>query len=155
MFRAGRYTPARAINYHSLAIADAYLVLVRLQRAGLLNLRGYSTEPDCWVTIGRYDLKPDMYVELERPDGEVQKLWLEIDMGSEGQRQIKGKFERYWKALNAASEDEWPVFPLVLFIGVDAYRAQELQWLLDKEPAEMRELFHIVEADKFGSLFQD
>lgn len=145
MFKDGRWAPARAVSYHSLAITDCYLALVRLERARRLHIRGFTTEPDCHVTIGRYLLKPDLYAELERLDGSNRiRLMLEIDMGTQGQRQITEKFVRYWNAYNAASEDEWPpTGQFVLFVAVDEQRAEELRWLLEKGKPEQRALFRI------------
>lgn len=154
MYRTGRYAPWRAINYHALGIADAYIALVKLERAGSLKIVGFSTEPDCWVTIGRRELKPDFYVELARPGVEgIIKLWLEYDTGSEGQRQIKEKFERYWNAYNEADDSEYPVFPLVVFVAVDDYRTQELRWLLEQGTKDARQLFRILSAADFAASF--
>lgn len=151
LYRSGRYIPARAINYHSLAIVEAFEALVMRSRAGQFEIAGYSTEPDCHITIERYELKPDLYIELRRL-GAATKLWLEVDMGSQGQGQIKGKFERYWKAYNAVHGDEWPIWPKVLFVAVDAERASELQWLLGQGVAEAQELFEITTLDKLSTL---
>ena len=68
MFFTGRFTPARTIRYHSLAIVDCVVTLKQAERAGRLSVVGLSSEPDCWVTIGRDELKPDLYVELVRGD---------------------------------------------------------------------------------------
>src|SRR3954447_17203603 len=48
MFFEGRYSPARSVDYHALAILDSYIVLRRLELAGRLSIVGLSTEPDCW-----------------------------------------------------------------------------------------------------------
>lgn len=143
LYRAGRYIPARAINYHSLAIVEAFETLTMRSRAGNFGIAGYTTEPDCHVTIGSYELKPDLYVELERPGGSA-RFWLEIDMGSQGQAQIKGKFQRYWHAYNSVSADDWQgAFPLVMFVAVDKERAAELSWLLKQGPTEAAVLFRV------------
>lgn len=113
-------------------------------RAGEFTIAGYTTEPDCHVTIGRYELKPDLYVELERPGGSA-RFWLEIDMGSQGQAQIKGKFQRYWRAYDSINADDWPgAYPQVLFVAVDKERAAELAWLLKQGPDEAVPLFRIM-----------
>lgn len=152
LYRTGRYMPGRAVNYHSLAIVEAYIELRRKERAGQFKIAGITTEPDCWVTIGRYELKPDLYVELAIAGGAIRKYWFEIDMGTEGQRQLKDKFQRYWQAFNAADPDEWSVFPLVLFIGTDAERAAELAWLLQQGPAEAQTIFRIASPDSYAHM---
>jgi hypothetical protein len=143
LHREGRYIPARAIRYHSLAIADCYVALVELERAGRLRILGYSNEPDCHRTIGRYELKPDLYAELSRPNGGSIRLMFEIDMGSQGQRQITDKFARYWGAYKAAEPSEWPDDQYVLFVAVDDERQRELRWLLEKGNREQQALFRL------------
>lgn len=148
MFREGRYNPARAINYHSLAIAGCYVGVVQLEQQGLLHIRGYTTEPDCHVTIKagvrEYQLKPDLYLELERQDGSNQlRVMVEIDMGTQGQRQIIDKFARYWGAHTAASDAEWPANQFVFFVAVDDHRAEELRWMLAKGSPEQRVIFRV------------
>lgn len=154
LFRDGRYIPMRSVNYHTLAIVDAYMILHRLHVGGQLSIRGFSTEPDCWATIAGHELKPDLFIDIEQRDGRGQlKLWLEVDMGSEGQRQIKDKFRRYWLAHGQADAEEWPTFPGIVFVAVDEYRARELLWLLEQGPEEGRRLFRITTLEKFGEFF--
>lgn len=155
LFFEGRYIPARTINYHTLAIVDAYLELHRLYVAGRIVIVGFSTEPDSWVTIDRYQLMPDLYVELERPQdpGNRLKIWFEVDMGSEGQRQIKAKLERYWNAYNAADSQQWPVFPVVMFAAADEYRARELSWLIEQGPADAQALFRVTTIEELSEGF--
>lgn len=149
----GRYQPARAVNYHSLAIADCYVTLRQLQAADVLSIAGYSTEPDCWATVGGVELRPDMYVDIAKRDGDRLKLFLEIDMGSEAQRQLRGKLEAYWRAYQDADVTAWPVFPRVLWVGVDDERATELSWLIEQGPKDAQGLFAVTTRDKLYSLF--
>lgn len=95
----GRFSPPRSVNYHALAVLDSYIIIRRLEQAGRHSVLGFSTEPDCWMRVGGDELKPDLYVELKRPAGDL-RLWLEVDMATEGQRQIRDKLDRYWRAYN-------------------------------------------------------
>lgn len=157
----GRWRPMRSVSHHSLAIADAFVTIKRLEQDGVLTVNVYSTEPDCHVTIGRHELKPDMYLELARPGEEPVPFWLEIDMGSEGQRQLKDKFARYWLAWDSESEKGWTVryrktefeqvwntFPLILLVAVDDERKRELRWLLEKGSKEQQRLFRLTTLDE-------
>lgn len=148
----GRYRPARAVNFHSLAIADTYLAIDRLASDGLLSIKGYSTEPDCWQVIANNELKPDLYVELQRSDGSQAKYWLEVDMGTEGQRQVKDKLNRYWNAYNAVNSEEWPVWPLVVWVAVDDIRARELEWTLGQGSDAAKALFRITTIESLPTL---
>lgn len=142
--------PVRAVNYHSLAIGDAFITIIKLARAGRLELVGYSTEPDCWLTIGRHELKPDLFTELARPGGQPVPFWFEIDMGTEGQRHLKEKFVRYWQASKDASSDIMPVWPIVVLVAVDDDRRQELRWLLEQGNPEQRKLFRLTTLAELG-----
>jgi hypothetical protein len=146
----GRWIPARAVRFHSLAIADCYVVLVRLARQGRLKLLGYTTEPECHIELRGYSLKPDLYVEVSKPDGsKTLRIMVEVDMATQGQRQILEKFLRYWRAREAADETEWPGNQIVAFIAIDDERAQELRWLREKGDKEQRELFLIKTLPEF------
>lgn len=153
LYRSGRYTPLRSINYHSLAIVDSYLHFNEAAHKNNLVIRGFSTEPDCWATIGNHELKPDMFIEIARPAVDTRtKIWLEVDMGTEGQRQIKDKLERYWHAFNEADTEQWPVFPFIWFLCVDAYRVRELRWIGEQGPKEAQQLFRFMEISELPTV---
>jgi hypothetical protein len=143
MHHTGRYQPARAVSYHTVEIAECFVALKRLERESQLAVMGFSTEPDCWRVIGGTELKPDMFVELAYRDGRTEQLWIEVDMGTEGQKQLKGKLEAYWRAYNDADVNQVPVFPRVIWVGVDDERAKELRWLIGQGPQDARRLFAV------------
>jgi hypothetical protein len=144
LYRDGRWIPGRAINFHSLAIADCHVMLNRLAKLERLRIVGFMTEPDCHVTIGKHELKPDYYAELTRPDGSsLINFMFEIDMGSQGKRQITEKLIRYWGAYNEAELSVWPTHQFVIFIAVDDQRAGELRWLLSKGDENQRSIFKV------------
>jgi hypothetical protein len=150
LYREGRYRPRRAIDYHALAIADIYIAALELERTGKLEIVGYSNEPDCHITISGYQLKPDLYLEIRRAQHTV-KIFIEADMGTEGQRHLKEKVLRYWRAYEAADETEWPEFPMIVFVAVDDYRVQELKWLLLQGPKEAQPLFRVFSMAEFST----
>jgi len=155
----GRYQPARAIRPHTLAIADVYVSLVELERAGRLKVLGYSTEPDCHLDITgngtTYYLRPDLFVDLVRLDGTHMPRFIEVDMASQGQRQITEKLSRYWHAYEVADAKQWEAATLVWFIAVDDARAEELRWLLSRGDAEQRSLFRVMTREEMvGALSQ-
>lgn len=154
LFHTGRFNPARAINYHSLAIADSFVILKRLERSGRFDITGMSTEPDCHVSVGRYDLTPDMALDIATHDGSRIRLWLEVDMATETQTQLKAKLERYWKAYNEADVAVWPIFPKIIFVAVDEQRAKELRWLISQGSIEAQSLFDVCTRATLARIFQ-
>lgn len=151
--RIGRYIPMRAVNFHSLAIADSYIQLLRLHHKSLITITGYLTEPDCWVAFGRHELKPDLFVEYAGTAGPHSKMWLEVDLASEGPRQIREKLERYWFAFNAADDEQWPVFPVVIWVAIDDERAAELKWILEQGPKNAQQLFRVCTIATLSTVF--
>lgn len=149
----GRYVPARAVNYHALGIADCFIRLRRLERAGLLTIVGVSTEPDCWAYVGGQELRPDMYLELELGQRGRHKVWLEYDAATETQKQLRGKLEAYWRAFRDYSEADtelWPVIPQTVFVAVDDERVRELTWLISEMAEEARQQKLVIATSREG-----
>lgn len=153
--REGRYYPLRSVNYHTLAIVDSYVELLKAERKGNIHIVGLLTEPDSWRNIAGADLRPDMHVEIEQSSRQRStSLWLEIDMGTERPKAIGEKLARYWHAYSHVTEDVLPVFPLVLFLALDDARAKELRWVIERGPEEARALFMVSTINEFcGLLF--
>jgi hypothetical protein len=152
MYFTGRFTSARTIRYHSLAIVDCVVTLKQAERAGRLSIVRLSSEPDCWVTVGRDELKPDLYVELVRGDRR-SRIWFEVDLGTENQGQLRGKLERYRRAYEASDDKTWPVYPLVLWVAIDAERETELKWIISGMREDARPLFHVATMEGLPQFF--
>lgn len=145
--------PYRSVHYHTLAIADAFIGLKRLEREGTIEVIGVATEPDTWRVIAGADLRPDLYVELGIPSKRMSiSLWIEIDMGTERQKQLKEKLARYWHAYQHATAEDMAVYPRVLFLVPDDERLKEINWLINSGPEEARELFRVQKQDCFPQL---
>ena len=147
------YRPARTISFHTLEIANTFVQLIRLERAGKLKVAACSTEPDCWLTISGYELKPDMYVEVMQASGQVVKLFYEIDLGSEGERQIRGKLTAYVNAYNHVDVERYPSWPRTLWIACDQLRAIQLQRFISQLPPDNQGLFKVCIRDSLADLF--
>lgn len=140
----GRWWPAKAVNHHKLAIADCYVLLRRLEAAGRLKIVDFANEPYCHVTIGGELLKPDFVAELSRPgSGDSIRFMYEIDMATQGQRQITDKLLRYWKAYSAGDRAAWPQSQLVLFLAVHERRAEELRQLIGRGDKQQQTIFRV------------
>lgn len=162
-YNVERYRPARTINNHSLAIADTYLVFKRLEVEQRLTLLGMSSEPDCWLKVGPYELKPDLFFDLVQHDDEDKPrvIWLEVDLGTEGQRHVKDKLLRYWNAYEhnkyqreqAHDPTALAQFPWVLWVATDEPRVRELRWIISRIPEEARNRFRVTTMEKLPALF--
>lgn len=131
-----KYNPRRALNFHALAVADAYVAIKRLEYEGKLRINYLHLEPDCHETIRGVRLTPDMAVEVVA-GGYAYTWWLEVDMGTERHKQIKDKLDRYWRAFQAVEGRE--AWPQVLFLVPDHERRRDIEYVLNREPAERKE----------------
>jgi hypothetical protein len=145
--------PYRSIHPHTLAIADAAIGLKRLERDGSIEIVGLATEPDTWQVIAGADLRPDLHVELGIPSrGMSVSLWIEVDMGTERQKQLKDNLARYMHAYEHVTEADMSVFPRILFLVPDDERLKELNSLINSGPAEAKDLFRVQRQDSFPQL---
>ncbi len=156
----GRHRPVRAVDLHRLAIADTFLIFKRLEWDGQLELVGMSNEPDCWMTIGSYELHPDLLLDVKQRSGAQRWIWFEVDRATESDRHTKEKLNRYWQAaLHNAYEREQgtttalKAFPVVVWATIDEARARVLKWLISQMPDEAQRLFRVTTMEKLPALF--
>jgi hypothetical protein len=148
--KGGGYRPLRAIDLHTLTIAECFAALKRLERQGVLTVIAYEADPASRRTVGNILLTPDAYVELGLQALKLKyRLWLEIDRDTENAETIKGKCVRYWRAFQAWDED---VFPYVVFVVPDAARQHELERVIAGGPDEAQALFQVYQLDNFGEV---
>lgn len=152
---AGRekaYWAFRAVDYHTLAIADVYVELLELERAGKIRIRGRVSEPETLTVIAGVELRPDMFVEVDDlVNGRTVTLWVEVDMGTERMSVIRKKLADYWHAYQNA--DESRVFPQVLFLAPDDDRAKQLRFTIEQGSEEAQALFVVSKVNEFGGLY--
>lgn len=143
-----RYTPARATNEHTLAIADVYIAFVELERGGYLRILSYSTEPDCHIDVAgerqTFYLRPDLYIEWVRSGDTVpSRRYVEVDMGTQWKARITRKCQNYWGAYQVSDDSAWPDELLVLFATTDDTRATELRRFIRLQPEDSRGLYRV------------
>lgn len=136
--------------HHTIAIAQTFLSVKRLEREGLLEVVGYATEPDSWATVAGAELRPDLHIELSIPSKRVNvTFFVEVDLGTERQKQLKEKMSRYIHAWQHSDESDLETFPVVLFLVPNEERLKEIQWLIGREDEEVRDLFMVRIQDTF------
>jgi hypothetical protein len=139
--RHGHYWAPRAVNLHSLAIADCYVILREAERAGGLRLLTFTTEPECHVAVGPVTLTPDAYVEvIDERNGLKFAYFLEVDRGTERVEKIKDKCVRYWQAFQLWDQE---FFPQVLFVVPDQHRVAKIGQIINAGPEAAKPLFHV------------
>jgi hypothetical protein len=137
--KPGDYWAPRAVNLHTLAVADCYVQLRRVERCAALEVIHFITEPECHRAVGNFLLTPDAYVELgNRADRVKYSYFLEVDRGTEHVNTIQEKCSRYGQAYRLWQDD---YFPIVMFIVPDRRRAQAIERVVAREPSHTRALF--------------
>ncbi|MDQ0825389.1 hypothetical protein QFZ60_001562 [Arthrobacter sp. B2I5] len=146
LFTRKRWPGLYAVNYHSLAIMDAYLSVLNLERQGLGTISSYLTEPETHSVIAGQDLRPDLHIEFAVEGKGTLGLYIEVDLATERRKQLTEKMERYFQAWKHA---ELESFPLIVFLVPDEYRRAEVQRIVNGGGEEWVQLFHVHVQDKF------
>ncbi|MBB4910597.1 replication-relaxation family protein [Actinophytocola algeriensis] len=139
--KPGAFWAPRAINLHSLGIADCFVAFKQAEQRDELVLLEFITEPECHASVGPVQLTPDARFEVgDRARGVRIAYWLELDRGTEHRSVIAEKCSRYWKALHNWQQE---VFPTVLFVTPDLQRAQQLAQTAHGGPVGSQALFKV------------
>ncbi|MFC5290924.1 replication-relaxation family protein [Actinokineospora guangxiensis] len=137
--KPGHYWAPRAVNLHTLAIADCFAALKQADQAGGLRLLTFTTEPDCHTSVGAVSLTPDAYVEVGDPVARLKRsFWLEIDQGTEHADKIRDKCLRYWQGYQRWNE---AYYPSVVFVVPDARRRAQVERVIGGGPEEAQSSF--------------
>ena len=111
------WQPSAAFAAHTLGIVDIYVDLVDQERAGRIELIGFTPEPEAWRTftwqMKSVTLKPDASA-IVNVDGVEHCHFIELDLGTESMTIIENKISRYLDYYR--SGPDLAVFPQVLFL---------------------------------------
>ena len=133
LYYSGRRGVSTVVNNHSLAILDVYLLLKEAERDKQLKIFNYATEPDSHLTLGGVELKPDMYIDVGvRATNLRRACFLEIDLGTERQKQVLEQATAYKLAYQSRGDYPLDVYPTVLFLASSAERATEIEYWLKR-----------------------
>lgn len=139
--RPGRHWAPRAVNLHTLAIADCFAALKRAEQAGELEVIRYETEPACHRSVGSVSLLPDLFIEVGcRARGTKVAAWLEVDRATEADDDIQDKCVRYWRAYQLWQE---AFYPTVVFVVPDERRVRQVRRVVESGPVDARKLFEV------------
>jgi hypothetical protein len=145
--RSGAYWATRAVNLHTLAIADCFVMLKVAEQHGTLAVIGFVTEPDRHRSVGGVELTPDAYAEVGHYSPQVKLgYFLEADRRTEHAGVIREKCVRYYRAYQ-----NWPQesFPYVQFVVQDKKRQREIERVIAGGPDEAQALFRVCTIDGF------
>lgn len=131
LFNDGTYKRSRQVKYHQLLLADAFLAVAAMQHQQALTINYAATGDDAAHIFGDIEIRPDMRLVLAKPDGSPSYIWLEVDMATEGRKQIQDKLARTWQGMRMTDPDEYPAAPVAVWLACDEERAKELRYIID------------------------
>jgi hypothetical protein len=116
------WTPGSLFLAHTLAVAELYVRLRGVERAGHLELSAFSAEPASWQrTPSLGTIKPDAYTLLAYGDIE-DAWWIEVDQATESRATLRRKLSLYLLAAQAGVTGPDGVLPRVLVTVPDERR---------------------------------
>jgi hypothetical protein len=150
--KGGGYRPLRAVDLHTLTIAECYVQLKALEQAGQLAVITYQPEPGSHLTVEGTHLTPDALVEIGvHLRRRKYAFWLEIDRDTENPEIIRDKCTRYWRAYQAWDGD---VFPWAVFVVPDQARQREIARVIAGGPEAAQPLFKVALLDKLAEVIR-
>jgi hypothetical protein len=149
--------PSQMFLTHTLAIAEARVILEEAARDDLIELLAVTTEPSNWRTFqGRssvvHMLKPDLHAITAT--GEFEDHWfIEIDNGTESLPTVLNKcvvYQRYFET--GREQAATGVFPKVVWVMADARRRTRIADAVEVDRRLEARLFCAVAPDQFVDL---
>lgn len=142
----GSYEPSAGFVAHTLAISKLYVQLVESERAGIVELAVFETEPSCWrryaTTLGANAiLKPDAHAILAAGEYE-HASFVEIDLATAARQAVLAKLRSYLDYYRSGREQalaDW--FPRVVWLSPNERRAAFIGELIRTLPALGQQLF--------------
>lgn len=145
--------PSPTTLAHWLAIPRLYTRLITASRSGGAIVREFHAEGDAMRQyrdgFGRLHLlRPDVLVRLLT--GGLELSWfVEIDLATEGLTALAAKCRSYRDYERSGIEQRfYGLFPGVMFIVPSPARAQAVQRVVDRQPADARGLFFVTTEDE-------
>lgn len=150
--RGGKFTPARTVNYHTLAIADVYVALRDLEHFGDIAIERWSNESR-EIKVEEIEIRPDLEFVF-RHGASRRHWWVEVDLATEDTKQLREKIERIVRASERVGVFEemdgsksviepYP-FPEVIFLTPDQERINEIEYVLARNAVDRRDLFKVL-----------
>lgn len=131
VIHGSRYRPARAVSYHSLAVADVFCTLLALSRDGTIRLVHDQIEGEARHDIEGEVFQPDLLITYDHLGKRVRRtLAIEVDMGTQKPNVIRAKITTYLRAKQLDRGRQFPVYPDVLFVTMDERRASDLRTII-------------------------
>jgi hypothetical protein len=124
---------------------------LQFERAGHGSIRSYLTEPESHEVIAGQDLRPDLHLEIAVPNKGVLARYVEVDLATERQKQLRDMMERYYQAWRHGENDD---FPVIVFLVPNEYRRSEIRRIVSSGGDEWTALFHVELQEDFAGYLE-
>lgn len=147
----GRFRPEPGGRYvrHRLAVSELFVLAWLADRARAVELLTFDVEPDCWrryldVYGGQLILKPDAFVRIGVGASEEDRIFVEVDLGSESRMVLARKARAYLDYYASGVEQAAAgAFPRVLLLTSSEARRAAVAELMSRLPEPADRLFAV------------
>lgn len=135
--------PGERYVRHVLAVAELYVNLTEVARAGGLRLDAFEAEPASWWPDGRGGvMKPDAYVAVGATD-HTDHWWIEVDLATEHGPTLARKLRAFVDFWQRGQLGPGGIMPRVLVTVPDTKRCSELVRIIHQLPPQANELITV------------
>lgn len=150
------FEPSTYFLTHTLAVTECFVRLNEICRKRGMHLTEAQNEPYCWRpynSVGKIiSLKPDLFA-VTKCDSYEDRWFFEIDLATESPIKIIEKCRRYYKYYQSGLEQQqFGVFPLVVWIVPDDTRKNSIEVHIKREFSRFPNIFTVITPDELEKL---
>ena len=150
------FEPSAYFLAHTLSVSECVVRLTEVCRKKGMHLTEAQHEPYCWRpynSAGKIiSLKPDLFA-ITLCDNYEDRWFFEIDLATESPIKVIEKCHRYHQYYRSGLEQEqYRVFPLVVWIVPDAARKSSIEIRIKAEFSKQPNIFAVITPDELETL---
>ena len=150
------FEPSAYFLAHTLSVSECFVRLTEMSRKKGVHLSEAQNEPYCWRPYNDagkiVSLKSDLFA-ITLCDNYEDRWFFEIDLATESPIKVIEKCHRYLQYYRSGLEQEqYRVFPLVVWIAPDAARKSSVELRIKEEFSKQPNIFVVITPDELESL---
>lgn len=150
------FEPSAYFLAHTLSVSECFVRLTEMSLKKGMHLSEAQNEPYCWRPYNDagkiVSLKPDLFA-ITLCDNYEDRWFFEIDLATESPIKVIEKCHRYLQYYRSGLEQEqYRVFPLVVWIVPDAARKSSVELRIKEEFSKQPNIFVVITPDELETL---
>lgn len=150
------FEPSAYFLAHTLLVSECFVRLTEMSRKKGVHLSEAQNEPYCWRPYNAagkiVSLKSDLFA-ITLCDNYEDRWFFEIDLATESPIKVIEKCHRYLQYYRSGLEQEqYRVFPLVVWIVPDAARKSSVELRIKEEFSKQPNIFVVITPDELETL---